>query len=140
MPLNKALIDTSFLYALFEYNNPQHEAAILATTTHVFQPIVPYVILGEVAFLFNRAGGVPATLKFLDALTQYPCEFEIVTIDDLKRVREIMATYATARLDFVDCCLMALSERLNITDVCTFDQRDFRMFRPKHCDYLNLLP
>jgi hypothetical protein len=35
---------------------------------------------------------------------------------------------------------MALSERLNITQVCTVDRRDFSMFRPLHCDYLELLP
>jgi predicted nucleic acid-binding protein len=51
-----------------------------------------------------------------------------------------MAIYASARLDFVDCCLMALSERLNITQICTYDRRDFSMFRPAHCDYLTLLP
>jgi predicted nucleic acid-binding protein len=39
-----------------------------------------------------------------------------------------------------DCCIMTLSERLNITQVCTFDQRDFLIFRPKHCDYLDILP
>ncbi|MCD4684394.1 MAG: hypothetical protein K8S97_00470 [Anaerolineae bacterium] len=51
-----------------------------------------------------------------------------------------MAEYDTARFDFVDCCIMALTERLNITQVCTFDRRDFSIFRPIHCDYLDLLP
>jgi hypothetical protein len=35
---------------------------------------------------------------------------------------------------------MALSERLQITQVCTFDRRDFSIFRPTHYDYLELLP
>jgi hypothetical protein len=35
---------------------------------------------------------------------------------------------------------MALSERLNITQIYTFDRRDFTVFRPKHCDYLELMP
>jgi predicted nucleic acid-binding protein len=59
---------------------------------------------------------------------------------DLRRVQEIMAFYASARLDLVDTCIMALSERLQITKVCTFDRRDFSIFRPKHCDFLELLP
>ena len=59
---------------------------------------------------------------------------------DLQRARAIMAAYPEADLDFVDCCLMALSERLKITQICTFDRRDFSIFRPQHCDYLELLP
>jgi predicted nucleic acid-binding protein len=51
-----------------------------------------------------------------------------------------MQTYEDSKLDFVDYCIMALAERLTIMQVCTFDRRDFAMFRPCHCDYLDLLP
>jgi hypothetical protein len=51
-----------------------------------------------------------------------------------------MATYASADFDLADCCIMALAERLNITQVCTFDQRDFSIFRPTHCPHLDILP
>ncbi len=47
---------------------------------------------------------------------------------------------ALASFDYTDAAIMALSERLQITKVCTFDRRDFGIFRPKHCDYLELLP
>ena len=67
-------------------------------------------------------------------------QIERITYEDLARARQIMQTYADSKLDFVDCCLMALAERLKITQVCTFDQRDFAIFRPTHCDYLELLP
>ncbi|HLV37426.1 MAG TPA: hypothetical protein VKY59_20070 [Spirillospora sp.] len=36
--------------------------------------------------------------------------------------------------------LYALADRLSITQVCTFDRRDFAIFRPAHSDYLKLLP
>jgi predicted nucleic acid-binding protein len=102
--------------------------------------IIPDVVLVEVVFLADRAGGVPAKLSLLDFVANFPGTLQPITRDDLKRVREIMQMYADARLDFVDCCIMALSERLNITQICTFDRRDFVIFRPKHCDYLDLLP
>lgn len=60
--------------------------------------------------------------------------------EDVLRARDIMATYADNRFDFVDCCVMAFSERLNVTKVYTFDRRDFTIFRPRHCSYLELLP
>lgn len=29
---------------------------------------------------------------------------------------------------------------LAITRICAFDRRDFSIFRPRHCDYYDLLP
>lgn len=51
-----------------------------------------------------------------------------------------MRRSAEARFDFVDCCLMALCGRLTITRLCTFDRRDFGIFRPNHAESLTLLP
>ena len=35
---------------------------------------------------------------------------------------------------------MTIAERLGVTRIATFDRRDFSIFRPRHCDYLDLLP
>jgi predicted nucleic acid-binding protein len=35
---------------------------------------------------------------------------------------------------------MGVAERLNITRIYTFDKRDFGVFRPKHTQYLELVP
>lgn len=40
----------------------------------------------------------------------------------------------------VDCCIMALAERLHVTRIATFDRRDFSIFQPRHCGYFELLP
>ncbi len=63
-----------------------------------------------------------------------------IELDDLRRVREIAIAYADAEFDIVDCCIMAIAERLNITRIATFDRRDFSVFRPSHCEYFELLP
>ncbi|MBZ0288526.1 MAG: PIN domain-containing protein, partial [Anaerolineae bacterium] len=65
---------------------------------------------------------------------------ERVTDEDFVRMITIMEQYRDAELDFADASLMAISERLNITTIYTFDRRDFGMFRPKHTDFLTLLP
>lgn len=68
--------------------------------------------------------------------------FEIIdlTINDRQRMHEIMKQYRDARLDIADVAQLTLAERLNITRIYTFDRRDFSLFRPTHCDYLELLP
>ena len=81
-----------------------------------------------------------ATLTFLNALTASDVEFQAVSKADVQRAYEIMVAYESAELDFVDACIMALAERLTITQICTFDRRDYTIFRPAHCDYLELLP
>ncbi|MBN2305161.1 MAG: PIN domain-containing protein [Anaerolineae bacterium] len=140
MMRQRVLVDSSFLFALYDQSSDRHEAAQSATQTLVALPIVPNVVLTEVTFLLRRAGSVPAVTRFLDAFVASRFELESVTLDTLRRARGIMADYADSRFDFVDCCIMALAEQLAITQVCTFDRRDFSIFRPTHCDYLDLLP
>ena len=139
-PRNRALADSGFLFSLYDTASKRHTEAATLVRTESLQLLVPGVVLTETAFLFNRTGGVPAVVNFLDSLIVAQMRLEPVTLDDLRRVREIMATYADSKLDFVDCCIMALSERLDVSQVCTFDRRDFPIFRPKHRDYLELLP
>lgn len=138
---NRALVDANYLYALHDQTDDWHERAFRHAAESKLDSIVPYVVLTEVSFfLLTRAGGVPTVLEFLDSLVQANVRFEPLRVEDLRRARQIMAKYADNRFDFVDCCIMALAERLNITQVCTFDRRDFSVFRPKHCEYLELLP
>ena len=40
----------------------------------------------------------------------------------------------------VGCCIMALAERLGITQIATFDRRDFNIDRPRYCESFELLP
>lgn len=56
------------------------------------------------------------------------------------RCLTVFLSMQNAELDFVDSCLTALAERLNITRICTFDRRDFAMIRPLHAEYFELLP
>ncbi len=74
------------------------------------------------------------------ALTRRTFEIQALTEPDMARMQQIMEQYQDASFDFTDSAIMALAERLNITRVCTFDRRDFSIFRPRHCDYLELLP
>ncbi len=134
------LVDSSFLYALYDEDDRGYQAAVHWTYHANPTFIIPDVVLTEVAFLFRRAGGTLGVVKFLEALHNAESNLEPIIRADLKQARNIMIAYPTAHLDFVDCAIMALSERLNITQVCTYDRRDFAIFRPKHCPYLELLP
>lgn len=138
--MTEILADSSFLYALFNQDDRYHPRAAQFAAQNETISLTPDVVLPEVTFLFNRNGGTPAVASFLEAFQASGMRLECLISDDLLRAREILLSYPAAHLDFVDCCIMGQSERLNITQVCTFDRRDFSIFRPKHCDFLTLLP
>lgn len=134
------LIDSSFLYALYNTKDTYHEATVALMETTMSIPLIPTVILPEVTFLFARDQGHSGVIAFMSAFAATSANLVDITQLDLQRAAQIMARYASAEFDMVDCCLMALAERLKITQICTYDRRDFGIFRPVHCDYFDLLP
>ncbi len=137
---NKVLIDTGFLFALYNQSDNYHQRALNFAAQNHSELVIPDVVLPEVAFLFSRYGGVPAVVRFLQTLVDIQPRLEPLTNIDIQRAGEIMELYSDSKLDFVDCSIMTLAERLNITQVCTFDRRDFTIFRPRHCEHFELLP
>lgn len=134
------LIDSSFLYAIFNADDQNNVTALEFIDSLTDIPLAPEIILPEVAYLFIRDIGYFALERFLDEFLNAQIELQSLSILDIQRAHEIIKTYPDAKFDLVDTCIMALAERLQITKVCTFDRRDFSIFRPKHCDYLELLP
>lgn len=94
----------------------------------------------QLSYLFLRDLGYRGVQTFLAYFMQINWKLEALEIRDLGRIHEIAETYTSAKFDVVDCCIMTLAERLDITRVATFDQRDFSVFKPHHCDFLELLP
>ena len=138
--MKQILIDSGFLYSLYNPADSNYQRSQAFASTFQGATVIPDIILTETAFLFRRTGGFRAVATFLEKFAKTGIEPVPLTIVDIQRASEIMLAYTTSELDFVDCAIMAMAERLNILQVCTFDRRDFSIFRPKHCDYLELLP
>jgi predicted nucleic acid-binding protein len=132
--------DSSFVYALYNTKDSRHQDAMDFASNYTGGTIVPDVILPEVSYLFMRDLGYAGLQTFLEHFKQINARLEPLEKVDLARVHEIAVTYASAEFDVVDCCIMVLAERLKVAQIATFDRRDFSIFRPRHCDYLELLP
>jgi uncharacterized protein len=137
---NAILIDTGFLYALIYTKDERHHTVKAVWEMETAIPIVPVVVLVELAYLASRDGRTFHIVSILSEFEKLNFRLENLEMQDVQRARDIMRDYVDAHLDFVDCCIMALSERLDIRRVCTVDPIDFRIFRPKHCEYLDILP
>jgi predicted nucleic acid-binding protein len=140
MSRNSILTDTSFWVALGDVKDKYREQALQFARSNRQQRVVPDVVLTEVTHLLNRHVSFHAVLVFLKAFSASDVQLESVTMQDVRRAAEIMEQYADAKLDFVDCCIMALAERLEIYQICTFDRRDFVIFRRPDGEALELLP
>jgi uncharacterized protein len=134
------LTDSSFIYALYNEKDSRHRQAMDFASTYTGDTAIPDVILPEIGYLFARDFGYYGLQKFLEKFKILNARLEALDWVDLARVHEISVIYASAEFDLVDCCIMALAERLNISQVATFDRRDFSIYRPRHCNYLELLP
>ncbi|HET9894096.1 MAG TPA: PIN domain-containing protein [Streptosporangiaceae bacterium] len=59
---------------------------------------------------------------------------------DFARMADLVVTYGDLPLGTTDASVVAVAERLKITDVATLDRRHFAVVRPNHVDALTLLP
>ena len=134
------IADSNILYALYNARDDYHREAIAFVSQNNETLLVPNVTLPEVCYLLTRDIGYFGLQRFLGYFTRLNAQLVSIELDDLNRVREIAIAYADAEFDIVDCCIMAIAERLNVTRIATFDRRDFSVFRPRHCEYLELLP
>lgn len=135
-----ALVDASYLIALGYPLDRNHENAKHFAAENETNLLIPDVVLAETIYNLRRLGGIVATVSFSTLLAAESPQFVPLTVTDFIRAIALMDRYRDAELDFVDCCLTALAERLHITQICTFDRRDFAMIRPKHSEYFELLP
>lgn len=135
------LIDTSFLLAAL-YSKDQHykKANETIQLLDAKRCIIPAPTLLELFHMGIARSNYVQAIDMLERIERAKFEIEAVNGMDRVRMLEIMRQYASADFDYADVAIMALSERLNIKQVYTFDHRDFSIFRPKHCPYLEILP
>jgi predicted nucleic acid-binding protein len=104
------------------------------------EPLLPDAILPELAYMVLRELGYNVLIAFLNSLLQGELAIEKATRADLARATEILEQYADNRVDFVDCLIFAMAERLGIQRILTVDRRHFGAFRPRHCAYFEIIP
>ena len=63
-----------------------------------------------------------------------------LTAEDYRRAAELVRTYSDLPLGTTDATVIALCERLGLSEVATLDRRHFTVVRPRHVEALTLLP
>jgi uncharacterized protein len=102
--------------------------------------MLPAPIVAEVGYLLARKAGASAEAVFLRALAEEDFAPVELTNLDYVRMAELVEQYADLPLGTSDASVIALAERLNVTEVATLDMRHFTVVRPRHVQALTLLP
>ena len=134
-----ALLDTGFLLAIIAENDPYHSDCVRALKNER-QVILPDIVLPELAYLVLRDMDHHTLALFLRSVGAGPVDYVATTRPDLMRAADLLEQYADNRIDFVDCVLVAMAERLNIFRILTIDRRHFSILRPRHISAFEIIP
>jgi predicted nucleic acid-binding protein len=94
----------------------------------------------EVDHFLGRFAGEQAFVAVLDQVRRGAFQIEDLTANDYERAVDLLRTYADLKVGFVDCAVLAVTERLGEPKLATLDRRHFGTMRPRHADALELLP
>lgn len=96
--------------------------------------------MAEVGYLLNREAGARVEALFLTALADGDFTPVDLTSEDYRRAAALVTTYADLPLGTTDATVIALAERLGVTEIAMLDRRHFTVVRPRHVPVLTLLP
>lgn len=135
--------DTGPLVAAAIQDDTHHRECVdLFTAMHLAgrRILVPGPVVAEVGYLLARQGGARVEAQFLTSLADgsfWPVE---LTAADYRRASELVLTYKDLPLGTTDATVIAICERLGLSEVATLDRRHFTVVRPRHVEALTLLP
>ncbi len=135
--------DTGPLVAAADRDDDHNRACTdLFTGLHLArrQVLVPAPVVAEVGYLLGRAGGARIEAAFLRSIVDHAISIVDLTDADYDRMADLVETYGDFPLGTTDSAVIAVAERLHITEVATLDHRHFRAVRPRHTNALTLLP
>lgn len=135
--------DTGPLVAAALAGDDDHHACVgLFTGVHLAGRalLVPGIVVAEVGYLLAREASAHVEALFLEALANGDFVPVDLTAQDFARAAELVRTYADLPLGTTDATVIALAERLALTEVATLDRRHFTVVRPRHTEALTLLP
>ena len=100
---------------------------------------VPGPVIAEVGYLLGRTGGPKIEAAFLRLCADGTLNPVDLQSNDFARMAVLVETYADFPLGTTDAAVIAVAERLDVTEIATLDHRHFRAVRPAHAATFTLL-
>lgn len=120
------LIDTGPLVALLDRSDAHHEWAVEQFSQLASSPVTCEGAISEATHLLQDAGVKPWGVLELVGRKIISVRFNLEP--NLDRVLALMKKYADTPMDFVDACLVAMTEEKRDCQLLTLDS-DFKIYR-----------
>jgi uncharacterized protein len=134
------LCDTGVLLAAGNSKDHAHRACVRLLRQAEAPLLVPSPVLGEVGYLLQPRVGPQAEATFLQSFGGDGFHVSELEDGDIRRMAELVEAYMDLPLGIVDAAVIAIAERLRLTEIATLDQRHFGVVRPSHTRAFTLLP
>ncbi|GII85333.1 pilus biogenesis protein [Sphaerisporangium siamense] len=102
--------------------------------------LVPSFVAGESCYMLGKLGGSKAEAAFLRLLESGWFRIVDLTESDLARIAVLVERYHDLPLGAADASVVAVAERMRVTEVATVDVRHFSVVRPVHTHAFTLIP
>ena len=120
------LVDSGILVAFYNAGDRYHDRVVAFLSVCRSELITTLACVTEVLWLLNSDWQVQNI--FLDHLAKNIYRCEPLIQRDFLRIAELNQQYADLPGDFADLALVAISERLKISEIATLD-KDFDVYR-----------
>lgn len=134
------VLDTGPIVALLDAADPEHERCVAMVRSVREDLVVPAAVLVEVDYWLLKLYGHEPWQTFVEDLARGAYRLHPLSEETLSRAAQLEREYASLDLGLVDASVIATCEELDEPKVATLDRRDFSAVRPRHRDYLTLLP
>ena len=134
------IVDTGVLLAAADDSDREHARCADLVETADEQLVTTALVVAETGYMIERQLGSSAEAEFYRSVASGDVLVEVLTSADYLRMAELIEGYADFPIGGTDASLVAVAERLGITQIATLDRRHFSAVRPTHCDAFRLVP
>lgn len=134
------IADTSGLLALYNRNEPSHEAVSRAVAASPDVLVVSPYVVAELDYLVATRLGVRAEVTVVRELASGAYHHPHVDGDDLSACVDVIDRYADQQIGVTDASLVVLAHRFRTRQILTLDHRHFAVLRPLDGGRFKILP
>lgn len=134
------IVDTGVLLAAADNSDRAHAACVDLVETASEPLVTTALVVAEAGYMIERQLGSSAEAQFYRSVAAGDVLVEVLTAADYTRMAELIEGYADFPIGGTDASLVAIAERLGITQIATLDRRHFSAVRPTHCPAFRLVP
>jgi hypothetical protein len=124
----RALVDTGAIVALFNLDDPHHEAAARWFRDFRGQLLTTEAVVTETAYVLAASMAHRRAALAWIARARAAGLLRVEPVFDHSAVSKILDRYANLPCDYADATLIELAERTGVAAIATIDQRDFSIY------------